>query len=55
MSLSDWLSALTRLVLSNDGGSLDENCPFPDFAKLAADTMYTNFMELYDYLSESTE
>ena len=35
--------------------NLDENCPLPDLAKLAADTMYTNFIELYNYLSAPNE
>lgn len=69
VTLSDWLSVLTQLCSptshTTDGSAsgssvtggfnIDENCPVPDMAKLAADTMYTNFIELYNYLSAPNE
>ena len=49
-------SSAAAAVMSAAGVyNLDENCPLPDLAKLAADTMYTNFIELYNYLSAPNE
>lgn len=56
MTLADWLKVLTQLSnASGASSSLDENCPFPDLAKQAADTMYSNLLGLYDYVSALNE
>lgn len=61
VTLSDWLSVLTQLTSPSSMYNLDESCPLPDLAKLAAevavaaDTMYANFIELYNYLASANE
>ncbi|KAF6024218.1 UBR2 [Bugula neritina] len=54
VNLSNWLKILTQLAQPDSAmSSLEDNCPIPDLAKVAADTVYTNLMELYDFLSSS--
>ena len=55
VTLADWLKVLAQLAYPAEPNSLDENCPFPDLAKQAADTMLTQLMGLYDYLSSLNE
>ncbi|XP_067943651.1 E3 ubiquitin-protein ligase UBR2-like isoform X2 [Watersipora subatra] len=56
VTLTDWLKVLTQL--SNAGvasAAVEEHCPFPDLARQAADTVFSQLMGLYDYIAALNE